>query len=335
MKKIIIKVSVLCLIFAALFFYLKSGSFADNVLHKPQKDELKLYGNVEIREVLLGFRVSGRLKEIYFEEGAHVMPKALLGILDPLPYEIKRNEALASLNQARAALAKMKKGNRSEEIAQANAKHNQVRASLELAEKNYIRTAKLFGEDIVAKKELDAATAQRDALRAELSAADNALALMKKGFRDEDITSAAASLELAEAMLHDAENVLADTKLYAPDHCTVLTRLTEPGTVISAGQPVYSVALNKPIQVRAYVSEAELGMIRLGMKGLIYSDSHPEPLSGTVSYIASGAEFTPKQVQTETSRTDLVYRIRLLVEDNRDEILKNGMPVTVIIKKAR
>ena len=335
MKKTIIKVSVLCMVFAALFFYFKGNGFADRVLRPPQKDELKLYGNVEIREVLLGFRVSGRLREIYFEEGAHVTPTALLGVLDPLPYEIKRSEALASLNQARAALAKMKKGNRSEEIAQAHAKHNQVRASLELSEKNYVRTARLYTEDVVAKKELDAATSQRDALRAELAAADNALVLMKKGFRDEDISAAEAAAELAEARLKESENALADTKLYAPDHGTVLTRLTEPGTVVSAGQPVYSVALKKPLQVRAYISEAELGVVRLGMKGLIYTDSHPEPLSGTVSYIASSAEFTPKQVQTETSRTDLVYRIRLLVEDNRDEILKNGMPVTVIIKKAQ
>ena len=335
MKKIIIKVTLLCLILLALLIYLRGDALTGAALHKQQSNDLKIYGNVEIREVQLGFRVSGRLKEIYFEEGAPVAANDLLAVLDPVPYQIKRDESLAALKQAKALLSKMKKGNRVEEIAQSRAKLKQINASLELAEKNLTRASKLYEEDVIAKKELDSAIANRDSLRAEYTAADSVLALMSKGFRDEDISSAAAAVELSEAKLSEAERALADTKLCAPDKGTVLTRVAEPGTVVSAGQPVYSISLKKPIQVRAYISETELGSIRLGMKGLIYTDSHPKPIYCTVSYISSTAEFTPKQVQTETSRTDLVYRIRLLVTDDREEILKNGMPTTVIIKKDR
>jgi HlyD family secretion protein len=102
---------------------------------------------------------------------------------------------------------------------------------------------------------------------------------------------------------------------------------------VATGQPVYAMALKKPIQVRAYVSEQQLGQVRLGMKGEIYTDSHSDPIESTLNFIASEAEFTPKQVQTPDIRTSLVYRIRLLVEENPGERLKNGMPVTIKIIK--
>jgi HlyD family secretion protein len=293
---------------------------------------LKLFGNVEIRQVLLGFRVPGRLEKSYYEEGTEAKPGALLGELDSLPYEIKRAEALAALRQARANLGKMESGYRSEEVRQAAARRDQIRASLTLAEKDHERLSRLFSQDAVSKKALDDATSARDGLRAELASAESALALVREGFRAEDIAGAEAAAELAEARLREAQNSLDDTKLYAPAEGTILTRVAEPGTVLSAVQPVYALMLKKPVHVRAYVTEPQLGNLRLGMKGKIFTDSHPGPLEGTVAFIASEAEFTPKQVQTEDLRAVLVYRVRLLVEDNPGDRLKNGMPVTVFLE---
>ncbi|MDR2175600.1 MAG: HlyD family efflux transporter periplasmic adaptor subunit [Synergistaceae bacterium] len=297
----------------------------------PEK-ELKLFGNVEIRQVLLGFRVSGRLEKSYYEEGVRVESGALLGELDPLPCEIRRAEALAALRQGQANLAKMTSGYQTEEIRQAAAQRDQIRASLSLAEKDYSRLSHLFAQNAVSKKDLDSAASSRDRLRAELASAESALTLVRKGYRTEDIAAAEAAVELAEARLREADSSLADTKLYSPADGTILTRVAEPGTVLSAGQPVYALMLKKPIHVRAYVTEPQLGKIRPGMKGKIFTDSHPDPLEGTVAFIASEAEFTPKQVQTQSQRADLVYRIRLLVEDNPQDRLKNGMPVTVFLK---
>ena len=296
----------------------------------PEKKELKLFGNVEMRQVLLGFRVPGRLNEIYFEEGQTVVSGDLLGMLDPLPYEIKLAGARAALHQANAALAKMESGHRGGEIRQAAAQRDQIRASLNLAEKDWERLSSLFEQGAIARKNLDDVTATRDRLRAELSSAESALSLMREGFRTEDVKAAEATVELAEAQLREAENSLADTRLYAPSEGTILTRVAEPGTIVATGQAVYAVMLKRPVQVRTYVTEPRLGKIRLGMKGRIFTDSSPEPVEGSVNFIASEAEFTPKQVQTENQRVDLVYRIRLLVEDS--EQLRNGMPVTVFLE---
>jgi len=298
--------------------------------HSPEQGLLKLFGNVEIRQVLLGFRVPGRLEEIYLEEGQQVAPGDLLGILDPLPYEIKLAGARASLHQTRANLEKMERGHRAGEIRQAAAQRDQIRASLNLAEKDYQRLSNLYAQSAISKKDMDNASATRDRVRAEFASAESALGLMREGYRTEDIKAAGASLELAEAQLREAENALNDTKLYAPADGTILTRVTEPGTVVAAGQAVYSVMLKKPVQVRAYVTEPQLGIIRLGMKAKIFMDSHPEPVEGTVNFIASEAEFTPKQVQTEDQRVNLVYRIRIVTDG--DERLKNGMPVTVFLE---
>ncbi|MCL2010982.1 MAG: HlyD family efflux transporter periplasmic adaptor subunit [Synergistaceae bacterium] len=338
MKKILF-VMILLVAAAGVFFYFERGTgqnpaaFIQRLLEsfrsQPPGSEMKLFGNVEMRQVLLGFRVSGRLDEIYFEEGQSVVFGDLLGALDPLPYEIKLAGARAALHQARAALAKMESGHRGGEIRQTAAQRDQIRASLNLAEKDWARLSNLFAQGAVARKDLDDISAARERLRAELSSAEHALSLMREGFRAEDIEAAVAAVELAEAQTREAENSLADTRLYAPSDGTILTRIAEPGTVVATGQPVYSVMLKTPVQVRTYVMGPQLGKIRLGMKGKIFTDSHPDPVEGTVNFIASEAEFTPKQVQTEDQRADLVYRIRLLVED--DGRLKNGMPATVFL----
>jgi HlyD family secretion protein len=189
----------------------------------------------------------------------------------------------------------------------------------------------------VSQKELDAVTATRDRLRAEFTSAESSLALAREGYRTEDVEAAEAAVELADAQMREAENSLADTRLFTPSGGTVITRVSEPGTVVAAGQPVCAVMLDAPIQVRAYVTEPQLSMVRLGMKGRIITDSPPghdgeAPLEGRVSFIASEAEFTAKQVQTEDMRADLVYRIRLRLDENPEERLKNGMPVTVLLE---
>ncbi|MDR3231660.1 MAG: HlyD family efflux transporter periplasmic adaptor subunit [Synergistaceae bacterium] len=301
--------------------------------HDGDGRELKLFGNVEIRQVLPGFRVSGRLAELRFEEGQRVASGDLLAVLDPVPYEIRRDQQRALLSQARANLRKMSRGYRPEEIRQAIAQSDQVRASLDLAETDYRRMANLYAQGAIPRQDLDNAASLRDRLRAQLTSAESALSMTREGYRTEDVEAAAAAVDLAEAQLREAETSLADTKLHAPSDGTILTRVVEPGTIVTAGQPICALMLANPVQVRAFVSESRLGNVRPGMRGRVYMDSSPDPFWGTVGFISPEAEFTPKQVQTEDLRTDLVYRIRLRVEENPGDRLKNGMPVTVILER--
>ena len=332
MKK---RFALLLLVLAAVLGALYANGDLDGLIDRfREKDpnRIRLYGNVEIRQVLLGFRVSGRVEAVYREEGERVASGDLLGILDPVPYRIKRSEAQGAMLQAKATLEKLHRGFRTEEVQEAAAQRDRVRASLDLAEKDYSRISNLFAKKAIARSDLDRASSQRNALKAELAAAENALALMREGYRKEDIEAAEAAYEAASARFAAAENALSDTELRSPAEGTILTRVTEPGTVVGAGQVVYALALERPIQVRAYIPEPQLGRVRVGMPAQIVTDSSPAPIEGTLTFISPTAEFTPKQVQTEDLRTDLVYRARILVEDDRDGRLKNGMPVTVLME---
>lgn len=126
------------------------------------------------------------------------------------------------------------------------------------------------------------------------------------------------------------------TKLYAPDDGIVTVRAQEPGAIVNKSQPIYTVAKNKPVWIRTYISEKDLGNVKYGQKVQVLTDTidpntkKNREYEGQIGYISPVAEFTPKTVQTTDLRTDLVYRIRVYV-DNIDEYLRQGMPVTVKI----
>ena len=143
-----------------------------------------------------------------------------------------------------------------------------------------------------------------------------------------------ADYDAAVAQKNFAKNQLDYTKIYAPEECIVMIRIQEPGANVSKGQPVYTMAKIKPVWVRAYVNETDLGNIKYGQSVRVYTDTtNPKTgkkreYTGQVGYISPVAEFTPKTVQSTDIRTNLVYRIRVYIYDI-DEYLRQGMPVTI------
>jgi HlyD family secretion protein len=140
-----------------------------------------------------------------------------------------------------------------------------------------------------------------------------------------------ANILQAEASLGVAKTNYFDTEIFAPSQGTILTRIKEPGSVVREADPVYTLSILDPVWVRAYVTEENLGLIYPGMKATIHTDTPNLPVySGHIGFISPISEFTPKTVETLELRTDLVYRLRIVV-DNPDHFLKQGMPVTVIL----
>ena len=139
---------------------------------------------------------------------------------------------------------------------------------------------------------------------------------------------AASDLEYAKSSADVAQTALNDATLEAPADGVVLIRILEPGTMISAGVPVYTISLNGKMWVRAYIKETELGRVKIGTPVKIYTDSNDKVYDGHIGFISSTAEFTPKSIETASLRTDLVYRLRIVI-DNADDYLKQGMPVTI------
>lgn len=290
---------------------------------------LKLYGNVDIREVELSFRVPGRLAEVRVDEGDPVKAGDVLAVLDAQRYRDVLAKAVGDRDVAAANMAKFRAGSRLEEVAQARATVAQYEAQVENAVRVARRREELLKSGAISAQERDDAVASRDALLAQLQSARKGLQLQASGFRSEEVLGAEAALRSAEASMAAAMTDLADTEIIAPSDGTVLSRVREPGAMASAGATVLVVSLNKPVWVRAYVPEPSLGKVRLGMAVQVHTDSRPgKPYSGTVGFISPVAEFTPKNVETEALRTDLVYRLRIVVDDP-DQGIRQGMPVTI------
>ena len=122
---------------------------------------------------------------------------------------------------------------------------------------------------------------------------------------------------------------LADSELIAPGAGEILTRARERGAIVSPGETVFTLTLSSPVWVRTYVNETDLGHVQPDMPAFVTTDSAPGKIyNGHVGFISPTAEFTPKSVETRELRTDLVYRLRIVV-DNPDGGLRQGMPVTV------
>ena len=294
-----------------------------------QDKTLTLYGNVDVRTVNLGFRVGGRLASLNVDEGARVTAGDKLGKLDDASYINALNKAKGIRDSAKAQLALKEAGYRTQEIAQAEAEVAQKQAAWQYADNFYKRQQGLAAQRVISANDLDNAKNSRNQTLAALKAAQDKLNQYQSGFRQEEIAAARGEWLQAEAAVAQAELDLQDTTLTAPSDGTILTRAIEPGTIVGAGNTVFSVTLIHPVWVRAYVSEPNLGVAVPGSDVLLYTDSRPDsPYQGKIGFVSPTAEFTPKSVQTPDLRTDLVYRLRIIVSDP-DDALRQGMPVTV------
>jgi HlyD family secretion protein len=306
-----------------------AGLIAVVVSRSHGQGEIALYGNIDIREVTLGFRVAGRLANLSVDEGDPLRAGQELARLDTIPIELERNEARANAAATGARLALLKSGYRTEDVEQARASAVERRAALKNAEQALLRQEQLKGTGAVAQRVYDDTVAARDEARARLRAAEQVLAQYAGGYRKQEITEAEANDARATAAAAQAEQRLTDAVLRAPADGVILTRAVEPGAILTAGAPVFTVSLLAPVWARVYVSEPELGRVIPGRAVLLYTDSRPnQPYHGRVGFVSPTAEFTPKNVETPDLRTALVYRARVVVVDP-DPALRQGMPVTV------
>lgn len=293
-------------------------------------DPLRLYGNVDIREVQLAFRQPGRIAEMMFDEGDAITRGMRMALLDDQPYQDALASAKASMQVAQAELAKLRSGLRPQEIIQAQEALKQAQAVARNAEHDYQRQNGLLPSGASSRQAVDAARAARDQAVAGVASAKAVLSLATEGFRAEDIAAAEAQLAAAQAARAQATTALADTELLAPSNGTVIARVREPGSMVASQSTVYSLSLDKPVYVRAYVGEPDLGRIAYGTRVRVTSDSSDKVYRGQIGFISPRAEFTPKTVETTDLRTDLVYRLRIVINAaDSDQGLRQGMPVTI------
>ena len=291
--------------------------------------ELTLYGNVDLRQVDLAFNGSERIAAVDAREGERVHKGDVLARLDTRRLEPQVAQAEAQVAAQRAVVERMRNGSRPEEIEQARANLEQVKADAANASVQYQRKTDLLARNAGTQMDFDNAKAALDMAEARVKLNRSALDLTLAGPRKEDIAQAEAQLRGNEAQLSYLRQQLADAQLAAPVDGVVRSRLMEPGEMASPQRPVFSLALTDPKWVRAYVSEIDLGKVHPGTKAIVAVDSFPDRgFDGWIGFISPVAEFTPKDVQTPELRSSLVYEVRVFVNDPSDD-LRLGMPATV------
>lgn len=320
-------VVVLVVVAAAL------GIFAWYRAAESPQDEsrLSLQGNIDVRQVNLSFKVDGRIETLLVDEGDVVKAGQVIATLDERYTHDDLEAARARRDNAAATLARLEHGSRPEEIDEARARVAEQQASRVRARQDYDRAERLVGQGAVSREDFDRAKAAQDQAKAQLEYAEKALRLAEIGPRQEDIDGGRAQLAVEAAAVLQAERRVEDCELLAPSDGMILTRAREKGAIISSGETIFTLTLNSPVWVRTYVNERDLGRIAPGMKAEVRTDTAPDSIYlGQIGFISPAAEFTPKTVETRELRTDLVYRLRVLV-DNPDNGLRQGMPVTVVL----
>jgi HlyD family secretion protein len=315
-------------------------------------------GRIEGDHYTVASKVPGKVVEILVREGDSVKKDQVLARLDDAQVRAKVNQAEeavealeAQLAAARTALDTLKKQVPLQvETAKAGVAHAEAalvaaKASAEQAARDARRFQELLKKRTVDKHRAEQAQLAWKVARAEYATAMAALTQARKRLaeaelgweqvrtREQELKALEAQLEQARAALTEAKSVLDDLTIHAPAGGIVTTRIVDEGEVVAAGSPLFDIVDLDRLYLKVYIPEKEIGKVRLGLPARIYTDAFPdEPFAARVRYIASQAEFTPKEVQTPDERVKLVYAVKLYLEENPDHRLTPGLPADAVIR---
>lgn len=323
MKKI---ASIFLIIFISLimFFILKTYIKNSNDVNN------KYYGNIDTRTVKVGFRFIGKIENITKDEGENVKKGETLVILDNSSLKKSIKELEANIEASTIELSKLKSGFRDEEIKEAKATFDEATANLNKINDTYTRQKNLYKTKSTSEENFILSELNYKQALATLDKAKAAYELVKNGYRKEDILVQEAKLKALEAQKEKLEVDIKDSNIISPVDGVILNRYKEIGSITTAGESVLEIAKTDEFWVRAYIDENHLGDIKPNLKMLIFTDSRKEPYEGYIGFISPIAEFTPKNIETQELRADLVYSFRVIVK-NSDDKLRQGMPVTLQI----
>lgn len=295
-------------------------------LAEADADVIPVSGNIEVTAAQVSFKIPGRVTQRLVSEGESVTNGQVVALLDKVELEQELAMRQASAQTVQAELAELEAGTRPEEIEQAAAALEIAKAEALRVDSEFARQKELFEQKVISPREFEAAEAALRIAQEKVREAEARWALLRKGPRAETILAARSRLEQAQQAVALAETRLGYAVLQTPLAGIVLAEGIENGEYVVPGTPVVTVGDLDQVWLRAYINETDLGRVRIGQPVQVTTDTYPgKKYEGSLSFIASQAEFTPKNVQTTQERVKLVYRIKVDIA-NPDQELKPGMP---------
>ncbi len=303
-------------------------------------DRLRVSGHVEATEVQLAPEVGGRVVQLALAEGDRVNAGDLVVRLDTRDAELAMSRARAERDAADAQLRLLEAGSRVEDVRQAQAQAAAARADLQSvdaelqsAETDLQRFETLLAANSGSRKQRDDAALRRNVARervaaaaARVRAADEGVARLRAGARRQEVEAARARVAAADAAIATIEKALSDATLKSPVGGIVTQKLVEAGEMVAPRTPVVVITDLDHAWADVFVPEPTVPRLTIGQAATVFTDAGGPGVAGTVTFVSSKAEFTPRNVQTADERSKLVYRVKVAV-DNRQGVLKQGMPV--------
>jgi len=281
---------------------------ASSVISCKNNEKADGYGNFEATEITVSAENNGKLIQFIVEEGQTLKSNQIIGYIDTIPLNLKKKQLLVSKN----VVSSKSKG----VLSQINV----LNAQLKTAKISKNRIENLLKENAATQQQLDDIDGKIDVLNNQI--------------RSIEIQNAPVVNELKniDVQIQQIDDQLEKSIIENPINGTVLAKYTEPNEITSFGKPLYKIADLTTMQLRVYISEKQLSSIKIGQEVTVKIDDEKglKNYSGTISWIASEAEFTPKIIQTKEERVNLVYAVKIDVKN--DGSLKIGMPAEMWIQ---
>ncbi|MFC2135925.1 HlyD family secretion protein [Bacteroidota bacterium] len=288
-------------------------------------------GTIEATNIIVSSKVAGSIDKILLDEGALADEGDTILIIDHELYDIQLKQASAGRDFAKAQLDLLVKGSRKEDVKQAEEMLKLAEANFKLAKENKERFDNLYESQSITKKQYDEVSTGFEVAQAQYNAAKENFAKIKNIARPEELVQARAKLEQSEAAVELIQKSINDCYVTAPMAGHIVKNFVEVGESVSPLSSLFKISDLSTVELRVYVSEENLGMVKLGQRAEISTDSYRDKsYEGKVVYISPEAEFTPKNIQTKDERTKLVFAVKIEIPNENFE-LKAGMPADAVI----
>jgi membrane fusion protein YbhG len=288
-------------------------------------------GNIVSTNVVVSSKVNGEVMKIIKDEGEKISAGDTVLIIDPETYNLRLAEAIAVMEGAQAKYDLLKTGAREEDIKQAEELVKQANINFDLAKNDFERMGNLYDSKSITQKQYEDSKARYDIALAQLKSAQENLKKISNLARPEELKQAEANLNRAVANVNLIKKSINDCYVTSPSNGFMVKKFVEKGETVNAMSSLFQVSDLSKVDIVIYVSENELGKVKLNQSAEITTDSYPDKkYPGRVSYISPNAEFTPKNIQTKEERTKLVFAVKIKINNPEFE-LKDGMPADAVI----
>lgn len=270
------------------------------------KSDFEASGTFEAEGTIISAEVTGVIRQFDVEEGQELTAGQIIGYIDSTQLYLKKRQLESQIRALQ--------GRKPNITVQLSA----LQAQLQTAQTERTRLEKLVAGDAATRKQLDDVNAQIEVLKKQINAQQSSLKISSDGISDDVAT--------LQVQIEQLEDQLAKHRLTAPQNGTVLAKIAKVNELTTVGKPLYKIADLQNITFRAFVTSAQLTQLKIGQNVRVFADfgeKKRREYKGTISWISDKSEFTPKTIQTQDERANLVYAVKITVKN--DGYLKIGM----------